>query len=196
MTPFRAYQIYTSIVTHFKTEAYDAAKYGFRTNASESSFMRRKDAPFFYRAVKVYKNHDDWINACVASVLADKGYIANIFDNESIIEDYLRRRENVAKAYQEDLRNLLDMTTRLNELFIQGHNRSDPLVISEILTGNITYESAVAMDKVFKWVSKARCSDTLLWPDVRMKLQKYHSFLPIDRERYSTLTEKVIRSHI
>lgn len=196
MTPFEAYKVYVAVVTHFKSDSYDIVKYRGRVNANEPAFMRRRDASFFYTAAKLYKNPDRWTKAIVACILQDKEYVADIINSEDLIEAYMARRENMARHYQEDLRGLLDITRKLDHLFIQNYDTTDPIIISKIHQGEVRPESAVLMDYVFRWLNKARSSDTLLWPDTRRKLQKYRAFINVDVDKYNDLTVKVIKNHI
>ena len=196
MTPFEAYKVYIAVTTHFKSDGYDVVKYRGRVNANESAFMRRRDASFFYTAAKLYKNPDKWTKAIVACILQDKEYVADIINSEDLIEEYMARREKMARHYQEDLRGLLDITRKLDHLFIQNYDTTDPIIISKIHQGEVRPESAVIMDYVFRWLNKARSSDTLLWPDTRRKLQKYRAFINVDVDKYNDLTVKVIKNHI
>ena len=196
MTPFEAYKVYIAVTTHFKSDGYDIVKYRGRVNANESAFMRRRDASFFYTAAKLYKNPDKWTKAIVACILQDKEYVADIINSEDLIEEYMAGRENMARHYQEDLRGLLDITRKLDHLFIQNYDTTDPIIISKIHQGEVRPESAVIMDYVFRWLNKARSSDTLLWPDTRRKLQKYRAFFNVDVDKYNDLTVKVIKNHI
>lgn len=196
MTPFEAYRIYIAVSTHFTSDGYDIHKYNGRANVSESSFLRRRDASFFYRAPKIYKTQDKWTKAIVACTLQDKGYVADVLSSDDIVDEFMVRRENMSRHYQDDLRDLLDITRKLDHLFIQNYDTTDPVIISKIHQGEISYESAVLMDMVFRWLNKARSSDTLLWPTTRKKLTKYRSFFNIDVDKYKDLTAKVIKNHI
>ena len=194
--PFEAYKIYVAITTHFKSDSYDIQKYGGRVNVTESSFLRRNDASYFYTATKLYQTKERWSKAIVANILEDNEYVVDIIQNENVVDEYVKRRENMSRHYQEDLRKLLDMTRKLDHIFIQNYDETDPLIISMIHQREITYESAVIMNTVFRWLNKARSSDTLLWPITRKKISKYGAFFNVNYDKYKDLTVKVIQNHI
>jgi hypothetical protein len=196
LRPFDAYKLYVAITTHFKSDSYDIRKYQGRVSASETSFLRRNDASFFYTACKLYPTKEKWSKAIVANVLEDNEYVVDIIKNENVVQDYIKRRENMARHYQEDLRKLLDLTRKLDHLFVENYDTTDPLIISMIHQREISYESAVLMNEVFRWLNMARSNDTLLWPLTRRKIQKYGAFFNVNYNKYKDLTTKVIKNHI
>ena len=74
------------------------------------------------------------------------------------------------------------MTRKLDHIFIQNYDETDPLIISMIHQREISYESAVLMNTVFRWLNKARSSDTLLWPITRKKISNYGAFFNLTDE--------------
>ena len=198
MTPFECYEIYVAIRAHFTTASYDVSKSGFKTRANYNSFLKRRDAAHFYRASKKFKNKRQWVEAVIACHLEDKSYIIDILSSKSddIISEYRVRIENLPKHYQDDLRTLLDNSTKLDYIFIQNYDNCEPVVIQKLISGEICLESAVIMNSVFRWANKVRTSDTLLWPVVKAKLINYEPLLRYDVYKYRDLTEKVLKSYV
>lgn len=198
MTPFECYEIYVAVHAHFTSDTFDVSKSGFKTRASNSSFMRRKDAAHFYRAAKIYRTKRQWTEALIACYLQDRTYIVDILgaDAADNISEYDTRIQNMRVRYRADLTSLLDESTRLDCIFIQNYDGSEPVIVSKILTGDVSLESAVIMNSIFRWIDRARTSDTLLWPEYRKKLLKYQPLLRYDTYKYKDLTEKILKSYV
>ena len=193
MKPFSAFKIYIAVKTHFNSDHFDIRKYGIKTNVTQASFARRQDSSFFYRAVEQFPEKSKWMHACVCGHLVDKSYVKDILELDDELTSYYARRRRMSYDYENSLEKLLRKTKKLDHIFIQSSGRTDPVIMSFILSGEISLESAVLLNRVFRWVEKARTTDTLLWPDVKQKILKYEAFVPFDEYKYKALTEKVLK---
>lgn len=160
------------------------------------SFLKRADAPLFYAAAKKWPDKQEWVFVVVSCFIEDITYIRDILASEEVHLKHVRARKNMAKNYQEDLMMLLDMSEDLEAIFVRGPRGGNPHIINAVLAGDISYESAAALDCIFGWTSLAMSSDTILYPEVKKKIIKYRNFLQIPADKYTGLTKKVISKHI
>ena len=73
MEAWESYQMYLGLKLHF-TSDYDYQKYGGKTSASKSSFLKRRDRSFFARVARKYG--DKTLEYFIANFIKfPKGYV-------------------------------------------------------------------------------------------------------------------------
>ena len=113
MDAFNAFKIYMGLKAHFNSD-YDFTKYGGKTRASKSSYLKRKDKHFFGKVSRKYG--DDTQDFFVSNFLKnEKGYIGEF--NDRNFTDWKKRHQSLRYMFEQDMNLLLNQVTDFNKLF-------------------------------------------------------------------------------
>lgn len=194
MKPFDAYRYYNALKLHFGGK-YDAIKYQFKTSANEKSFWNRKDKFFFAKIAKRFNNAPDLINYYVAHFANGDTWVGNMLKDEDVYTDWIKRTESLAYNFEQDLYKLEEKVESFDELFALDDGPY-PLIIQEYLSGEIMLETVALFEKCFGMMDKMdkQIVDTIIWPEVKTKVQKYAPFITMEHEKIKKIMLKVFTS--
>lgn len=175
---FDAYKTYTAVKQHFTSDSYDIFKYHGKVRASESSFMKRRDKPMFFRLSRL----DDIPNRVVATIIAsrnpDKVWVADVVSSEGLraYDAWVVRTSDIEALLVRDLAHFAD-------------NPADNLKSSTPLIRLMTTET-VSIESVALFIAAtgrlstldSALQDNLRWPAYRKLITKYLPFIPVDRK--------------
>jgi len=188
--PFESYRLYNALKLHFETD-YDALKYNFKTNASAKSFLNRKDKYFF---AKIAKSHEkDLKGYYVANFKNDVSYVGEMV-NEVGDKNYLSHRktlESLTRVFQNDINKLIEEQPEFDGLF-KAEDGQHPLVIQLWMQEEISLETVVILNSLIGFIQKEskNISDTLIWPDIKRKIEKYSPFVNFDNTKMKLILLK------
>src|SRR6056300_335729 len=113
MGAFDAYQMYLGLKLHF-TSDYDYTRYGGKTSATKSSFLKRKDRNFFARVARKYgeSTQDYFISNFLHS---PKGYVAD-FREEHYLE-WSKNKQSLTYNFMKDMSFLFSQVDDFNSIF-------------------------------------------------------------------------------
>ena len=189
--PFESYKLYNALKLHFETD-YDALKYNFKTNVSAKSFLNRKDKYFFAKIAKTYEK--DLKGYYVANFKNDVSYVGEMV-NECGERNYLNHRktlESLSRVFQNDINKLSDINeVDFNGLF-ESNDGQHPLIITLWMQEEISLETVVILNSILGFIPREskRISDTLIWPDIKRKIEKYTPFVNFDVDKCKNLLQK------
>lgn len=191
MKPFDAYRYYNALKLHFGGK-YDAIKYQFKTSANEKSFWGRKDKFFFAKIAKRFNDPSDLINYYVAHFVNGDAWVGNMLKDEEVYNDWIKRSESLAYNFEQDLLKLEEKSECFDDLFAMKDGPF-PLIIQEYLSGEIMIETLALMEKYFHAMDALDCyiPDTIIWPEVKMKVQKYAPFITMEHDKIKKIILKV-----
>lgn len=194
MKPFDAYRYYNALKLHFGGK-YDAIKYQFKTSANEKSFWNRKDKFFFAKIAKRFNDPSDLINYFVAHFIHGHAWVGNMLKDEEVYTDWVKRNESLAYNFEQDLFKLEEKVESFDDLFALKDGPY-PLIVQEYLSGDIMIETVALMEKYFNVMDRldTQIVDTIMWPEVKLKVQKYAPFITMEREKIKKIILKVFTS--
>ena len=192
MEPFEAFRYYQSLKLHFEQESYDAPKYNYKTSVKPQSFWKRKDKYFFAKIGRMFDTPPELINYYAAHFVADNNWVGDMLGNDHVYRDWQKRTESLGYNFQQDL-DKVNVDT-FDQLFEIGNQY--PKVVESYLSGDIHIESAVILNKLTNFMSRAdkKVSDPILWPDVSRKIRKYSLLMNVNVEKMKKIVFKVFTS--
>lgn len=192
MEPFEAFRYYQSLKLHFEQESYNAPKYNYKTSVKPQSFWKRKDKYFFAKIGRMFDTPPELINYYAAHFVADNNWVGDMLGNDHVYRDWQKRTESLGYNFQQDL-DKVNVDT-FDQLFEIGNQY--PKVVESYLSGDIHIESAVILNKLTNFMSRAdkKVSDPILWPDVSRKIRKYSLLMNVDTEKMKKIVFKVFTS--
>ena len=194
---FAAYAMYNALKLHF-TSDYDYTKYHGKTNVSKSTFTQRKDKFYFYRLSRKYTLNElkDFL---VANFIARDIQWANDLLNEEaeqIFKDWKKRNQSLTYTFGEDLYKVLKNEDTPDST-IEVTEGQHPKLLRMAMQGDISLETLIIMNDImgFFGMWSAKIDDDIIWPNLKMKCEKYSSFLFYDKNKYKVIIKDAIQEY-
>ena len=188
--PFESYMLYNALKLHFES-SYDAVKYNFKSNVTPSSFFKRKDKYFFAKLAKKYNG--ELKDFYISQFINTEKYVGDMMDEEADqnYKDYKRIQESIHRVFSIDINRLTEENVPFDYLFKASDN-AHPLVVKLWLREEISLETVVILNAIFKFIDREskNISDTIIWPDTRILIEKYEPFVNFNRDKCLNLLTK------
>lgn len=197
---YSVFCLYLMLSRHFKGN-YDVIKYNWKINATEKSYLRRKDRNFFERLSKKY-NLGDLSELMISNFVANpNAWIGELSDSDALsfyrkFEGKLLKSE---KIFKEDVDNLLLFCENKKIKFadvISDTSKNNPWLFRMIQQNVIHYETFVMLDCLFKFITKYDTMNNIVWTnDYAPKIKAYRSLLNFDQAKIKECFIKVIQEN-
>ena len=188
MDPFESYKLYNALKLHFETDSYDAVKYNYKSNITHNSFFKRKDKYFFAKLARNYEK--DLLNYYVANFKNGVSYVGDMIDEsaEKNYSDHKRIQESIHRVFSIDINKLNDQEQKFDKLF-ESDNGQLPLVIKLWMQEEISLETIVILNSILGFVPREskKITDTIIWPDIHRKIEKYTPFVNYSKNKCTKL---------
>lgn len=187
-TPFECFQCYLALKMHFTQEKYDYIKYNGKVKADIASFEKRKDKYMFYSLSKK-KDPEKYI---LANMLENpKMWVGDLLSKEAEKNylNYVKVEESLTYCYQQDLKKLDE---NFNSNFVVK-NGQRPLLLKLFNMGEVSIHTMVILDKLVNYIPywDKKLGDNIIWPDSRMKIEKFKPFLTFDEKNLKKVTKSL-----
>lgn len=192
MEPFDAYRYYQSLKLHFGSKSYDAAKYNFKTSANAKSFWKRNDKYHFAKVAKRFRSAPELIGYYTSHFVNGTTWIGEMLGQEEVYQSWLKRIQSIGYIFEQDMNYLSTVNESFDSLLIASDGEY-PKIITAYLEQEISLESVVIINKLTGFMKKldVEITETILWPDVSKKIQKYDTFVQVDLKRMKNIVLKV-----
>jgi len=190
MTAFEAYQQYLGLKLYFEGN-FDYFKYSGKTNATPTSFDKRRDK---YKFVKLSNKLSDEqiIEYFVSNFIRGKKYIGD-FDGR-VWQQHKKIVQSIEYNFENDIEYLLTRVEKFDILF-QCVDGNHPILLKQYLGKKIKLETMVILDKIlhFTRTFDKQITDTIIWPDVGQLIKRYEPFLKVDVEKCNRIALQMIK---
>ena len=195
MDPFDAYRYYQSLKLHFESKTYDAAKYNFKTSANPKSFWKRNDKYHFAKVAKRFKDVPEMIGFYASHFINGTKWIGEMLNAEEVYQSWLKRMQSISYIFEQDM-NHLSVEVESFDSLLRSKDGEHPLIITYYLQEEISLETVVIINKLTGFMDKAdkEITETIMWPDISLKIRKYDPFVQVDIERMKKIVLKVFTS--
>lgn len=196
MTGYETFALFNSLKLHFNRESYDYFKYNGKSNVSVDSFENRRDKYHFHKLAKKYSNKDDMELFLVSNFVEKPNSWAGDLLTEEADDNYKKHQkvlQSLSYVFENDCRRLFEDCENPNDLF-KVNSGDYPVVLKSTLQKVTQIETLCILNKILgfepNWT--ARITDTIRWPEFRLRLLKYAAFLPQDVVKYKLILKKII----
>lgn len=196
ITAYETFQLYNALKLHF-TGNYDFFKYNGKSNVSVDSFEKRKDKYHFYKLSRKYTNKDDMRNFLIANFVEnDQMWVGDLL-NDGGHDNYMRRQkvlQSLTYTFENDIKNVFDGVEDKNALMRCKGGDYPPLLVN-YLRREIQIETLCVLDKILGFIEPwNECiSETIRWPGIRRKMQKYQPFISYDEVRLKLKLKEILQ---
>lgn len=189
--PFESFKLYNALKLHFESDGYDAFKYNFKTNVKATSFLKRKDKYFFAKVARQYEK--DMMGYYVSNFKNDVSYVGEMI-NEVGEDNYLKHKrilESIHRVFSVDINILSELSVDFDKLF-ESEDGQQPLVIQLWMQDDISLETVVILNSILGFIPResGKISDTIMWPDIKRKIEKYTPFVNFNEIKCKNLLQK------
>jgi hypothetical protein len=190
MDAFDAYKKYLAIKLHFTQESYDYFKYNGQTKADRSKFELRKDRYMFHRLSK----RED-LDLYLASILKEKPdcWVGDLLDtNNMSLQEYWRNARKNRESLSYVVKNDMQQFDSLEDAFLVSDG-DWPKIVKYYRKDRIHIETLAVVCAVYNPFSywDTEISDTIIWPRIKMKLQKYSKFISFDKQKIKDIIQEI-----
>ena len=197
-TGFAAYAIYNSVHLHFTSNSYNYHKYNGKTNVSKDSFLNRKDKYHFYKLSRKY-SLEELKDFFVANFINTSVNWVGDISGEEGEKNYLKwkkTRDSLSYVFQNDIDFLLEEVKKPDEILLVKSGKY-PKLLEVTMRGDIEVETTCILNDVMgflpMWTKKI--TDDIIWPDWKMKIEKYTPFIEYNKTKYKLLLTQKIKDH-
>jgi hypothetical protein len=193
---FAAFSLYNALKTHFTSKSYDFFKYNGKTNVSQETFMKRKDKYSFYKLSRKY-SLEELRNFYLSNfVYGESTWVGEMTgpDGESIYKKWQKTNQSLTYVFENDIIGLLDESP--NEMLIV-RNGQHPKLLREVMAGTIPVETLCILNDIMNFFPMwdKKISDDIIWPNWRLKCEKYTPFIQYDKVKFKNILKEVIAEH-
>jgi succinate dehydrogenase flavin-adding protein (antitoxin of CptAB toxin-antitoxin module) len=116
-------------------------------------------------------------------------------DGETNYNDMVKVHESLSYRFKSDINILSSMVNSFDEM-LECKDNEYPVVINAFLQQEICLETVVILNKLTRFMEKAdkQITETIMWPDLSRKVQKYDPFVSIDRDKMIKIVTKSFTS--
>tara|TARA_A100001388_G_C28747170_1_gene490126 strand:+ start:367 stop:966 length:600 start_codon:yes stop_codon:yes gene_type:complete len=195
VTPFEVYQTYLSFKNHFTKEKYDYFKYSGKTNASITSFNKRRDR-YFFEKMSRQKSDIEIKEYFLSNFITEdpsKIWIKEIIQNgENRYTDWKKKNQSLSYIFSEEVTSVFE-TKNFDAMF--STKKGHPVVFKKYLGGELSIETMVILDKIlgFRNDFDSKLTDPV-WISVSLILKKYEPFLNIDVFHFKKILKEIIKN--
>lgn len=194
---FSAFAMFNALKLHFTTDSYDYFRYHGKSNVTTDNFSTRKDKYSFYKLSRKYRL-EDLKNFYVANLLEkDVNWIGDInnLEGEETYKKWQKRTQSLTYRFEQDIIHLFNKYELKDILSIVDDHY--PRLLEEMMQGNIMIETVVILNDMMNffpmWQKKIK--DDIIWPNWKLKLEKYTPFLQYDKDKFKSIVKESLKEH-
>jgi hypothetical protein len=196
-TGFAAFALYNALKLHFTSSSYDFFKYNGKTNVSQDAFLKRKDKYTFYKLSRKYQM-EELRNFYVANFLEGDKWVGdmNTTEGEEVYTKWQKTQQSLTYTFENDIIHLLDKVNNPNDLLMVKDN-SFPKLMQYVTQGDVSLESLVIMNDIMNFFPmwNKEIYDDIIWPNFKMKCEKYAPFLHYDKNKFKEILKEKIKEY-
>jgi len=192
---FAAFALWNALKLHFTSNSYNYFKYNGKTNVSKNSFMNRKDKFTFYRLSRKF-DLEELKYYMVANFLKDNGnWVGDMAGPEA--EEHYKKWQKINQSltytFENDIMFLLDRVENPNEM-LEVKNNSFPKLMLFVMEGSVTLETLVILNDILNFIPMwdKKIYDDLVYPNFKLKCEKYAPFLQYDKSKFKDILKQKI----
>lgn len=196
-TGFAAFALYNALKTHFTSTSYDFFKYNGKTNVSKETFLKRKDKYSFYKLSRKY-SLEELRNFYLANfIYGDSTWVGEMTgpDGEVAYKKWQKTNQSLTYVFENDILGLVGNDTP--DAMLKVNDGQHPVLLREVMSGNITVETLAILNDIMNFFPmwNRKIDDDIIWPNWRLKVEKYTPFIHYDKVKFKNILKEVVSEH-
>lgn len=194
-TGYAAFAMYNSLKLHFTSKSYDYFKYHGKTNVSTVTFLKRKDKYSFYKLSRKY-SVEELRDFYVANFLEGDKWVGDMAkDGEEVYKKWQKTQQSLTYTFENDILYLLSSGSPDELLEVKPN--SYPTLMKFVQLKQISLETLVILNDMMKFFPMwdKKIDDDIIWPDFKLKCEKYTPFLNYDKVKFKAILKEKIKEY-
>tara|TARA_B100001250_G_scaffold308942_1_gene270845 strand:- start:1150 stop:1743 length:594 start_codon:yes stop_codon:yes gene_type:complete len=183
---FDSYKLYLAVKLHFNSKDYDFVQYNGKVKADLNSFIKRKDKYHFGKLSRLYK--DELQDFYVANLSQKDMWVGDLLENEAkkVFMEWKKKKQKLSHMFEQEVSVLLEKKG-IQEV-LRVHNGQHPYLLKQFLGKKISIETMCILDTITNYSEawNLMIEETIVYPDVWTRINKYKTFIHFDREAYKS----------
>ena len=196
-TGFEAFALYNALKTHFTSTSYDFFKYNAKTNVSKDSFMKNKAKYQFYNLSRKY-SLEQLRNFFLANfIYGDSTWVGEMLgpEGDKAYSKWQKTNQSLTYVFENDIIRLVGNDAPDQMLIV--NDGQHPKLLREVMSGTIAIETMVILNDIMHFFPmwNRKISDDIIWPNWRLKCEKYAPFVTYDKVKFKNILKEIIIEH-
>jgi len=195
-TGYAAFAMYNSLKLHFTSKSYDYFKYHGKTNVSSVTFLKRKDKYTFYKLSRKY-SLDELKDFYVANFLEGDKWVGDMLkDGEEVYKKWQKTQQSLTYTFENDIMYLLANGGSPDEMLDVKPN-SYPVLMKLVQLKQVSLETMVILNDIMNFFPmwNKKIDDDIIWPDFKLKCEKYTPFLNYDKVKFKAILKEKVKEY-
>ena len=196
-TGFASFALYNALKTHFTSKSYDFFKYNGKTNVSKETFLKRKDKYSFYKLSRKF-SLEELRNFYLANfVYGDSSWVGEMTgpEGEAAYKKWKKINQSLTYVFENDILGLVGNDAPEQMLIV--NDGQHPILLREVMSGTISVETLCILNDIMNFFPMwdRKITDDIVWPNWRLKCEKYAPFIQYDKAKFKNILKEVITEH-
>jgi hypothetical protein len=196
-TGFASFALYNALKTHFTSQSYDFFKYNGKTNVSKETFLKRKDKYSFYKLSRKF-SIEELRNFYVANfVYGDSSWVGEMTgpEGEVAYKKWQKINQSLSYKFENDVLGLIGNDTPEKMLIV--NDGQHPTLLREVMSSTISIETLCILNDIMNFFPmwNRKISDDIIWPNWKMKVEKYAPFIQYDKVKFKSILKDAVSEH-
>jgi hypothetical protein len=196
-TGFASFALYNALKTHFTSKSYDFFRYNGKTNVSKETFLKRKDKYSFYKLSRKF-SLEELRNFYIANfVYGDASWVGEMTgpEGEVAYKKWQKINQSLTYVFENDILGLVGNDAPEQMLIV--NDGQHPTLLREVMSGTISMESLCILNDIMNFFPMwdRKINDDIIWPNWRLKCEKYTPFIQYDKVKFKNILKEVILEH-
>jgi len=196
-TGFEAFALYNALKTHFTSSSYDFFKYNGKTNVSKDSFMKNKAKYQFYKLSRKY-SLEQLRNFFLANfIYGDSTWVGEMLgpEGDKAYSKWQKTNQSLTYVFENDIIRLVGNDAPEQMLIV--NDGQHPKLLREVMSGTIAIETMVILNDIMNFFPmwNRKISDDIIWPNWRLKCEKYAPFVTYDKVKFKNILKEIVIEH-
>ena len=173
---FDACMMFSALKRHFNSKSYNYIKYEGKVRLSYESFIKLSERRHYHKLSRI----EDLENFIIANLIINSDiWVLDLF-NDRAKKNYIewkKRNNSLTYSFTADIKYISAKEKSLKEV-LRVDRGQHPLLLTYYLETKISPETLLIINELTRVFSSwtRDLDDNVLWPDIRLRLEKYHSF--------------------
>jgi hypothetical protein len=196
-TGFAAFALYIALKTHFTSSSYDYFKFNGKTNVSKDTFMKRKDKYQFYRLSRKYSLVELRSFFIANFIYGSSTWVGEMAgpDGEDVFKKWQKTTQSLTYIFSDDILSLIGDESP--DKMLKVSDGQYPVLMNQVMSGSIKVETLVILNDIMNFFPmwNKKISDDIIWPNFRLKCEKYTPFVIYDKVKFKNILREAISEH-
>jgi len=196
-TGFEAFRLYNALKTHFTSKSYDFFKYNGKTNVSQDTFLKRKDKYSFYKLSRKFSLEEMQKFYLANFVYGDASWVGEMTgpEGEAAYKKWQKINQSLTYVFENDILGLVGNDAPEQMLIVKDGQH--PTLLREVMSGTISVETLCILNDIMNFFPMwdRKISDDIIWPNWRLKSEKYAPFIQYDKVKFKNILKEVVVEH-